>query len=131
MGSKYLIDTNAILDFMGGKMGSKAKLEMVRIIDGEYFISTINRIELLSYPDITVAEEQRINLFLQGSNELLIDEPTIIESIKIRRKYKLKLPDAVVASTALTHKLTLITRNEKDFSKIAGLKVINPHSDWG
>lgn len=48
-------------------------------------------------------------------------------TIEIRKKYKIKLPDAIIAGTALTYSLTLVTRNTKDFDKIEGLSVINPH----
>ena len=40
--------------------------------------------------------------------------------------YKIKLPDAIIAATALVHNLTLLTRNEKDFSKISNVEITNP-----
>ena len=47
---------------------------------------------------------------------------------KIRKKYKTKLPDAIIAATALVYNLVLISRNIPDFKNINGLKVINPHN---
>jgi predicted nucleic acid-binding protein len=41
---------------------------------------------------------------------------------------KKKLPDAIIAATALVYDLTLLSRNSSDFSGINGLKIINP---WG
>ncbi|WP_198675460.1 PIN domain-containing protein [Pleomorphovibrio marinus] len=38
-----------------------------------------------------------------------------------------KLPDEIIAATALTYDLTLLTRNIGDFKKIEGLKVTNPN----
>ncbi|HAL83190.1 MAG TPA: hypothetical protein DCO83_13965 [Mucilaginibacter sp.] len=49
-------------------------------------------------------------------------------TIELRKKYKIKLPDALIAATALHYRLILITRNISDFNKIAGLKIINPHT---
>jgi len=46
--------------------------------------------------------------------------------IDIRRKTRVKVPDAIVAATCLTEDLTLITRNEKDFRDIDGLELYNP-----
>jgi predicted nucleic acid-binding protein len=46
-------------------------------------------------------------------------ENTIIE---VRKKYKLKLPYAIVAATAITNNATLIT-NDKEFKKVIGLKI--------
>ena len=38
-----------------------------------------------------------------------------------------KLPDAIIAATAINHNLILITRNVADFKKITRLKVLNPY----
>jgi predicted nucleic acid-binding protein len=46
--------------------------------------------------------------------------------ISIRQKYRVKLPDAIIAATALYLSLPLMTRNVKDFSLIPDLKLINP-----
>ena len=35
--------------------------------------------------------------------------------------------DAIIAATAIAHGYTLITNNEKDFTNIKGLKIINPY----
>ena len=39
----------------------------------------------------------------------------------------MKLPDAIIAATALTHGFTIVTRNTDDFKTIVGLPTINPH----
>jgi predicted nucleic acid-binding protein len=46
--------------------------------------------------------------------------------IELRKKNKTKLPDAIIAATALELGLTLITRNIGDFKNIPNLKSINP-----
>lgn len=57
-----------------------------------------------------------------------IYEQVIAKTISIKRKKKIMPPDAVIAATALTYNLTIVTRNEKDFKDIDGLKTINLHS---
>ncbi|NMX21216.1 hypothetical protein C5S30_02015 [ANME-1 cluster archaeon GoMg4] len=47
-------------------------------------------------------------------------------TIDIRRRCKIKLPDAVIAATALHEDLILVTRNEDDFKDVEGLKIYNP-----
>jgi len=47
--------------------------------------------------------------------------------INIRKKHKTKLPDAIIAATALVYDLTIISRNTSDFKNIDGLTVIDPH----
>ena len=49
-------------------------------------------------------------------------------SIDLRKNLKTKLPDALIAATALVYDLILITRNKSGFENIIGLKIINPHS---
>ena len=49
-------------------------------------------------------------------------------TIALRKEYKIKLPDAIIAATALANDLTIVTNNIKDFSNISGLQLINPYS---
>jgi predicted nucleic acid-binding protein len=46
--------------------------------------------------------------------------------VEIRKKYSIKLPDAIIAATALTNNLSLVTRNTDDFKSIDHLDIINP-----
>jgi predicted nucleic acid-binding protein len=48
------------------------------------------------------------------------------KTAEIRKKYNIKLPDAIIAATAIVYGLKLVTRNEKDFAQIKGLNIINP-----
>ncbi|HBC86856.1 MAG TPA: hypothetical protein DCZ94_07880 [Lentisphaeria bacterium] len=48
-------------------------------------------------------------------------------SVRIRRARKMKLPDCIIAATALSGGFSLVTKNTSDF-KIAGLDVVNPYS---
>jgi predicted nucleic acid-binding protein len=59
---------------------------------------------------------------------LVIEIDSSIKSIaiEIRKTSKIKLPDAIIAATAIKHNLTLLTRNEKDFVGIIGLELFNP-----
>ena len=56
-----------------------------------------------------------------------LDELIIQQTMRLRQQHRLKLPDAVIAATALVRGLTLITRNVSDFKAIPGLAVLNPH----
>jgi predicted nucleic acid-binding protein len=48
------------------------------------------------------------------------------KTIELRRKYKRKLPDIIIAATAIVHNLTIATRNVADFQNIDNLSVWNP-----
>ena len=51
-----------------------------------------------------------------------------LKTADIRKTHKIKLPDAIIAATALVHDLTLLTRNVNDFNKIKELNLINSHN---
>jgi hypothetical protein len=56
-----------------------------------------------------------------------IKQGIIDEAARVRKKYRLKLPDAIIAATAIWDSLTLITDNEKDFARIKELKQLYPN----
>lgn len=53
-----------------------------------------------------------------------MDEEIILKTIEIRKKYTIKLPDAIIAAACLVNDSILITNNAKDFDKIDGLSTI-------
>lgn len=55
-----------------------------------------------------------------------LEQSIKIKTAEIRKAYRIKLPDAIIAATALIYNLTLLTRNTIDFNGIKGLKIINP-----
>jgi predicted nucleic acid-binding protein len=127
MGS-YLIDTNAIIEFLGGILPQSGSYWIQSIVDANDFsISVINQIELLSYNG-TPDEMSVLTDFINFSTIIGLTEDVVNKTIELRRQFRIKLPDAVIAATALLHNLTVITRNESDFNHIDGLNVINPHS---
>ena len=123
MGTIYLIDTNIIIDFSENRLPVNAKLFVAEIIDKEPNISIINKIELLGFSVVT----SEIIEFTDAANIINLTEDIANQTIRLRKKRKIKLPDAIIAATALVYNLTLISRNTKDFDGIDGLEFINPH----
>jgi predicted nucleic acid-binding protein len=121
MGQKYLLDTNAILDFMGKKLPEKSQVFLSEIIDDQINISSINKMELLGFSNV----EQDLIDFVGFSEIYHIDDNIIDQTIELRKKYKIKLPDAIIAATAIVNNFILISHNFKDFLKITELHFIN------
>jgi predicted nucleic acid-binding protein len=46
-----------------------------------------------------------------------------LETIKIKQKHKIKLPDAIIAATAIYFNMPLVSA-DKDFSKVSNLQCI-------
>lgn len=65
--------------------------------------------------------------FIDGSIVLDLSRDIVEQTIAIRKKYRLKLPDAFIAATAILNNFTLIADNDKDFGKVDILKYINPN----
>lgn len=123
---QYLIDTNAVIDYLGKKLPIAGMEFMNSIIDAVPNVSVITKIEILGFsaPD---DHYQLLTDFMDDGTVLDLTNNIVDTSIGIRKKHKTKLPDAIIAATALANGYTLITNNEKDFANIKGLKIVNPH----
>ena len=73
------------------------------------------------------AEMQTLEAFIDVTNVLPLSDIVAQKTIELRKKHKIKLPDAIIAATALAYKLTLISRNIKDFQRIDGLLCVDAH----
>jgi predicted nucleic acid-binding protein len=124
MGKRYLLDTNAVIDFLGNKLPVDALKQISKVIDTEINLSVINKIELLGFNRV----ESSIYDFVAYANILVLDEDITDLTISLRKEYRIKLPDAIIAATAIHHNMTLITNNIQDFRMIKDLKLLNPYS---
>lgn len=123
----YLIDTNVAIDYIGETMPLSGLNFMDTIIDAEYNISVINQIELYSYSRLTDRDIETLDIFTKQAHILNINDSVVEQTIEIRKRYKSRLPDAIIAATARVFGLTLISRNVKDFKIISGLHIIDPY----
>jgi len=123
MGQNFLIDTNVIIDFSHGIFSEKSKDFVASILNEKSIISAITQIELLGFSTVP----PQIEKFVRFTSIVGINDSVIEKTIEIRKKHRIKLPDAIIAGTALVNNLTLLTRNISDFSGIENLEVVNPH----
>lgn len=87
------------------------------------FISVITRIEILAWKGHTEESMRQTTDLIEQLPEFGLSEPVIAQAIRVRKMHGLKLPDAVIAATALTHSLQLLTANETDFKRVDGLSL--------
>ena len=123
---KYLIDTNVAIDYIGQVLPEEILTVLDSIIDNTFYISVINKIELLGFSNITKKEEIKFQEFINAANVIELNDDVVNKTIYIRRQRKVKLPDAIIAATAGVYDLVLLSRNDKDFKKIDDLILINP-----
>ncbi|MEK6615318.1 MAG: type II toxin-antitoxin system VapC family toxin [Bacteroidota bacterium] len=110
-------------DYLDNKLPNNSA-DLIDRIDNQ--ISVITRMELLSWHKATSKQIQVLQDFITGSAVFGLDEKVILKAIDIRKNYRLKLPDAIIAATALANGLVLISHNISDFKNISGLRVIDP-----
>lgn len=89
-------------------------------------VSAVSYIEVVGYHKLTEQDRQLFEAFFSAALVLPISQNVIQKATELRQKKKMSLGDALIAGTVLAHNLTLVTRNESDFSWIPGLKLINP-----
>jgi len=114
-GNNILLDTNACLYILSDK--NKAKI----LVENTIYISFVTELEILSYPEISEYEQNIILKFISKIEIIDIDQTIKKNTIELRKKYKLKLPDAIISSTALAMNLVLIT-NDNKLHKITEIK---------
>ena len=126
MAKGYLIDTNIFTLYTQGELSEKGNELLDGILNNfSCQISVITRIELLSWN----TDEETTNLiheFIRLSKEFGLTEEVIIKTAEMRRSKKIKLPDAVIATTAMINDLILVSDNDTDFGKIEHLRYVNP-----
>lgn len=127
MGSGYLLDSNTVIDYIACLHPDKGRQWLDQIIDTEINVSIITKIEVLSFnPDKDDNYTVLVDFF-EAANIIDLTSDIVSKTIQIRQNQKIKLPDAVVAATALCNGFKLISRNKKDFKNIQSLEVINPY----
>ena len=123
MGSTYLIDTSAYSKYLSGLLSPDNLDLMAEIVETNPVISIITRIELLSWVTGSKEVEIKVREFITEANVETLNESIILQTVRLRRHYKsVKLPDALIAATAIVNDFTLLSTNDSDFEKITGLK---------
>ncbi len=110
-----LVDTDVCIDHLTGQTrlpGRRSRLS----------VSVITRAELLAG-----AEDARdgalVRRLLASMTEHAVDRQIAEEAGRLRVETGIRLPDALIAATALVHSLTLHTRNVRDFRRVPGLRL--------
>jgi len=116
-GNSFLLDTNVVLYLLSGNK------TITTILDGtQPYISFITQLELLGYKGISQKDLQVVKEFLKECIIVDITEEIKKHTIAIRQKHKVKLPDSIIAATAMFLEIPLFTA-DKGLSKISNLTI--------
>jgi len=117
-GTDIFIDTNICIYLLDGDA------VLAELLQGQNLsISIITEMELYAYHSNNAHSLQILDTFLQSISVINIEERIKIKTIELRKSTKLKLPDCIIASSALSYNLPLITA-DKGFKKIIELDLI-------
>jgi predicted nucleic acid-binding protein len=117
-GNKFLLDTNAILYILSGDEA------LADLLDGEQlYVSIITEMELLSYKNITAKEKKQIKNFLSAFVIVNINDAIKEQAINIKKKTHLKLPDSIIAASAISLDMPLVT-SDKQFRTVTNLNLL-------
>lgn len=130
MGMNMLVDSNVIIDYVSNRIPEKSAKQLDIYFNSNFSVSIISKIEVLGF-NTQEYELEQLESFIQLSSIVYIDEAVAVKTIEIRRMKRIKLPDAIIAATALVQNCILLSHNTTDFNKIEGLQVLDPYSFVG
>ena len=92
-------------------------------------VSIVSYIEALGYRSLTIDAEDYITNLFRGSQVLPLTDTIAQQAVSLRQQRRMGLGDAIIAATAMTHNLALVTHNTEDFRWIGGLELLDPLSN--
>lgn len=122
----WLLDSNAVMGYLNQDSAPGFINQFEQALVEGAAVSVITTIEVLGWRGHDPASRASAEKLLGCMDEIPLATSVVQQTISLRTRYSIKLPDAVIAATALTHGLTLMTRNLADFERINGLNVVNP-----
>ena len=124
--NKYLLNTNILIYYFADEIPPKELETIEDIFKTSFYISVITRIEFLGWKKHTEKGYEKAKEFIGFSKVIYLTKKIADRAIDIRREYRIKLPEAVIAATASSKNLTPVTRNDDNFRDIQYLEIYNP-----
>ena len=119
----YTLDTNVIIYYLKGDAAVVSFFDSLLGKDISFYASTITELELLSFSTLAPSEQNLIKELLATISIIPVDSQIARLAAAVRRISHAKIPDSIIAATALFTGSTLLTRNIKDFKNIPSLSV--------
>ncbi len=121
-GRKLLLDSNIVIYIAKKELAP----EIFVLEDDALYFSDVSYMETLGYTFSDADEKLAIETLLSVLFRFPIQEVVVQKVIALRQTRRMKLPDAIIAATAILHDCVLVTRNISDFSGLPGLAILNP-----
>jgi predicted nucleic acid-binding protein len=109
---RAILDSDVLIDFLQGRKEAQQEFRNYE----KWEISVITWMEVMSGVE-SKDEVRECRNFLDGLVVHPLIERVAEEAVSLRRKFRLRLPDAVIWATAREQGCLLVTRNSRDFPK--------------
>lgn len=122
----YLLDTDVLIDWLEGQTWTKLLIWDSNL---RLYCSSVSRKELFAKRGTSESERRKIVRLLQIVRVVTVDSNIAAAASELLQKYwryPLRVDDALVAATAWTKHLSLLTRNQKHFEFIAEIELVDP-----
>lgn len=121
-----IADTDVLIDFLAGKDPGAERVEQ-EILEGSLYTTVITRFELLSGSK-SMKQNEKVQQLLESLKVLTLDVAAADRAAEVRQHLDQKghgigMADSLIAGIALEHKASLLTRNERHFSRFQGIKL--------
>lgn len=126
MGKRFLIDTNILIYFFDNLIPREAENVISKIFCYSFNISVISKIEFLSWHKFNETQLKKAEGFINGAQVFGLAENIVRNAIALKRRKRIRLPDAIIAATCITNDYTLVTRNAQDFKGVENIRIYNP-----
>lgn len=124
-----LLDSNVLMDYLNGESAPGFLRQVEAALTGDAVVSVITHIEVLGWRGHTERSRADAEILLKSLSTAFLTEAVVKQTVDLRSRYIIKLPDAIIAATALVAGLPLMTRNVGDFRRISELTVIDPYAE--
>ncbi len=125
---KYLFDTNILIYYFNGGLSDKIFHNISGMLQESFAVSVIAKMEFLGFNGFTHDEKKKAREFISFAKIIPLEDIIVERVIEIKQNFKIKLPDAIIAATAMSKNLFLVTRNVDDFKQI-NVNLINPFQE--
>jgi predicted nucleic acid-binding protein len=119
----YTLDTNAIVYYLNDDTDAVTVLRGVFAQNAPLYVSAVTELELFAFANLSRDEESLIEDLLSTISIIPLDSRIARLAALVRRHYRVKVPDSIIAATAMFTGSTLLTRNTRDFRKISNLTI--------
>lgn len=123
---RCVLDTNVLIYFLDDALGGSALQSVEQAMRASAKVSVMTRMEVLGWRGHAAESRASARFLLDQLDEIALTSPVVERVIEIRSDQAIKLPDAIIAASAMIENLPLMTRSIADFKRVPGLALIDP-----